>query len=152
MKLVLNKDPFLDEDTVNIRYKELTAPITQIIEICNQSSPILIGEADEKKYPIDICNILYIESVDGRTCICTTDNVYASNETLSQLEQTLHDKYFVRISKPMLVNVRKVRWISSTINMKLTAELINGERVSISRHYRYNMLNKIYEMGKELKK
>lgn len=137
---------------MDIQYRELTTPINQIIEICNQNSQVLLGEIDNKKYLIDVSDILYIEWVDGRVCICTTDNLYTSTQTLSQLEHSLSEKYFIRISKPMLVNIRKVKWISSILNMKLMAELINGERVSISRHYRNDMLNEIYKMGKELMK
>lgn len=152
MKLTVKKEPLLEDDYVDIRYRELTTSINQIIEICNQSSQMLLGEMDNKKHPIDISDILYIEWVDGRACICTADNVFTSVQTLSQLEQSLSDKYFVRVSKPMLLNICKVKWVSSMLNMKLMAELTNGERVSISRHYRNDMLNKIYEMGREIQK
>lgn len=152
MKLTINKNPSSEDDYVDIQYRELTAPINQIVEICSQSNQIIIGELDNKKYPIDVSDVLFIEWVDGRTCVCTADNVYTSSQTLSQLEQSLSGKYFIRISKPMLVNVRKVKWISSMLNMKLMAELTNGERISVSRHYRNDLLSKIYEMGKELKK
>lgn len=148
MKLTSSKNPSLDDDFVDIQYRELTAPIQQIIELCSQSSQTLLGELDEKTYPIDISDILYIEWVDGRSCICTADAVYTSAQSLSQLEQRLRERAFVRVSKPMLVNIHKVKWLSSMLNMKLMAELTNGEKVAVSRHYRNHLLHKIHEMGK----
>ena len=151
MILSINKIPSLDNDYVDVKYRELTSPISQIIEICNQGSQTVVGEKDEKRYPIDVNDILYIEWVDGRSCICTAKDVYTSSQTLAQMEQYLSGKGFIRVSKPMLVNVRKIKWVSSMLNMKLMAELTNGERVTVSRHYRENMLSKIYELGKEAK-
>ncbi|MCL2818687.1 MAG: LytTR family transcriptional regulator DNA-binding domain-containing protein [Actinomycetia bacterium] len=148
IRLTTNKDPLLPDDRVDINYRELTSPIDQIIEICNQGDQILWGEIDKKKYPIDISDILYIEWVDGRTCICTTDNVYTSAYSLTQLEQLLSDKHFVRVSKPMIANIRKIKWLSSVLNMKLVAELVSGERIEVSRHYRGNLLDKILEIGR----
>ena len=147
MKMTISKDNTMEDDYVDIRYRELNASITQIVDICNGNNQLLLGEIDGKKYPLDINDIYYFESVDGRTCACAAKDVYNSEQTLAQLEQTLGGYSFVRISKSMLVNIRKVKWVSSMLNMKLAAELINGERVAVSRHYRSNMLNMIYKMG-----
>ena len=152
MKLTTHKEPSLDNDYVDIKYRELTNPISQIIEICNQGNQTIIGAINEQKYPIDISDILYIEWVDGNSCICTAENVYTSSQPLASLEQLLCAKGFVRISKPMMVNIRKIKWVSSMLNMKLIAELTNGERVSVSRHYRDDLLKKIFEMGREVTK
>jgi len=148
MKLTINKDPSLKDDLIDIQYRELTAPISRIVELCNQGSQTLIGEIDEKTYPIDISDILYLEWVEGRSCICTADKVYTSAQTLSQLEQSLGERGFIRVSKPVLVNVHKVKWLSSMLNMRLLAELINGEKITVSRRYRSHLLHKIHEMGK----
>jgi len=148
MLLTVSKEPSLEDDYVDIRYRELTAPISRIMDICNQGNQTLLGEIDEKTYPIDISDVLYIEWVDDHSCICTADKVYTSAQTLAQLERHLDAKGFVRSSKPMLVNIHKIKWISSMLNMRLMAELTNGERIAVSRHYRNQLLQKIYEMGK----
>lgn len=149
MVLTMSKEQSLNDDYIDIKYRELTSPIKMIIDICNHDSQTIVGEINEKKYPIDVNDILYIEWVDGRSCICTADNVYTTTQTISQLEQYLAGKGFIRASKPMIVNIYKVKWISGMMNMKLTAELTNGEKIAVSRHYRNNILNRIYEMGRE---
>jgi DNA-binding LytR/AlgR family response regulator len=147
MILTVSKEPLLKDDYVDIKYRELTSSISQIIDICNYGCQKVIGEMDGKKYPVDINDIYYFEWVDGHSCICTAENVYTSTQTISQFEQILGDKDFVRSSKPMLVNVNKIKWISGMFNMKMLAELINGEKIAISRHYRNNILDKIYGMA-----
>ena len=152
MMLTINKEPNLPDDTVDIKYRELTAPLSQIIDICNQGKQMLFGNLDDKKCGVDINDVLYIEWVDTHSCICTAGQVYTSPQTLAQFETELTGKDFIRISKPMLVNIRKVRWVSPAINMKLLAELSNGEKVSVNRRYRGDMLRAIYQLGKEVTK
>lgn len=151
MILTTRKDPTLENDYLDIQYRELTPVINQIIEICNKGTQILIGDNEGEKHNIDVNEVLYIEWVDNRSCICTENQVFTTPQNLFKLEQQLDANTFIRISKPILVNVYKIKWISSGLNMKLMAELINGERVSVSRHYRGRLLNAIYNLGKELK-
>lgn len=149
MVFTINKDPSLDDDYLDLQYRELTPQFEQIIDICKEGVHMLLGEQEGKKFNIDINDIMYIEWVDNRSCICTSSEIYTCSRTLLQLEQQLSQKGFVRISKPMLVNVYKVKWVSSGMNMKLSAELANGECVTISRHYRSDLLNAIYNLRKE---
>ena len=149
MILSIKKDPCLDDDYLDLQYRQLTPAINQILEICKEGVQVLFGEQDGKRYNVDINDVLYIEWVDNRSCICTSKDIYTTPQTLVQLEQQLVSNGFLRISKPILVNVYKIKWISSGLNMKLLAELINGERVGISRHYRDDLLNAIYKLGKE---
>jgi DNA-binding LytR/AlgR family response regulator len=151
MKVTISKNPALDDDYVDVKYRELNSAVSRIIEICREGKQTMLVALGEKKYQIDVNDIFYVEWVDGHSCICTKENVYTSPQTLAQLAEQLGDKEFVRISKPMIVNIRKVKWISSVMNMKMMAELTNGERVVISRHYREDMLKLIFAIGKEMK-
>lgn len=152
MILNVKKDPNLDNDYLDLQYRQLTPTISQILLLSKEGVPMLQGEKDGNKHNIDINDVLYIEWVDNRSCICTSNEVYTTPQTLVQLEQQLDSGSFIRISKPVLVNVYKVKWVSSGLNMKLMAELVNGERVVISRRYRDDLLNAIYTLGKDAKK
>jgi len=151
MKFTINKDTSLDDDYVDVRYRELHSTITQIMELCNEGQHTIVGDFEGQKHQIDISDILYIEWVDNHSCICTEKMIFTSALTIMRMEELLCAKGFVRISKPMIVNIRKVKWVSSILNMKLMAELVNGERVIINRHYREDMLKAIFKMGKEMK-
>jgi len=151
MKYTISKDVTLDDDYVDVKYRELNTTINQIIELLSAGQQTIIGDFEGQKHQLDISDILYVEWVDNHSCICTDKMVYTSPLTITRMEELLCPKGFVRISKPMIVNIRKVKWISSILNMKLMAELVNGERVVINRHYREDMLSAIFKIGKELK-
>lgn len=144
----IKKDPSLKDDCLDLQYRQLTPVIEQIMAICRNGTQILFGDHKGKQYNIDVNDVFYIEWVDNHACICTAKEVYTIQETLTQLEEMLDKDCFIRVSKPMLVNVYKVNWVSSGLNMKLTAELINGERIEISRHYRDDLLNAIDRLGR----
>lgn len=148
MKLTANKNPSLDDDYVDLRYRELTSEIHQIMTLCENSNTFIICELDNKKVNINIHDIFYIEWVENKSCICTINEVFTSTASLSGFEELLAMNHFIRISKSFLVNIFKIRSISSGINMKLTAELLNGENVIISRHYRDKLLSAIHRLSK----
>lgn len=149
MILNVEKIPSLNDDFVHIKYRELTPTIKSVITLCKGESGWLPCYDNGCVHNIDINDIYYIEWVDNKCCICTKDNVYTSSMSLSKIENSLSEYSFVRISKAVIVNVYKVRWISSGLNMKLIAELTNGEKVVINRHYRPNLLSAISAISKE---
>lgn len=151
MILNIEKNPKLDNDYINLKYRQLSPIIEQILDICNINTQIIMCEKDQKKYNIDINDIYYIEWVDNCSCIYTEKDTFTISQTLIKLEQQLDSIIFIRVSKSMLINIYKIKAISSSFNMKLSAELINNEIVNISRHYRHNLLNAIYDMGRKEK-
>ena len=152
MILQKKKDPSLDNDYLDLRYRQLTPTINRILEICKGGTQMLLVERDGKKFNIDIDDIFYIEWVDNRACVCTAKDIYTTPQTLLQLASQLDSNIFIRASKPIIVNIYKVSWISSGLNMRLLAELINGERITISRHYRGTLQTALYNLGTEVKK
>ena len=95
----------------------------------------LQGRLDGKIYFICHDDILYFESVDNRTFIYTADNVYETQLRLYELEEAVSRKDFLRISKSQIANINKITALKPEINRTVTAELTNGERLSISRKY-----------------
>ena len=80
----------------------------------------------------DVC---YIESVDGKTFLYTKKRVYETSYRIYELEEMLKAKHFLRVSKPMLVNLMKIRSIQPALNGRFTAVLSSGEKIIISRNY-----------------
>lgn len=78
--------------------------------------------------------IYYIESVDKRTYIYTKDDCYETKYRLYELEELLSG-LFVRCSKAMIVNLRKVKAVKSDIGGRLETTLLNDEEILISRSY-----------------
>jgi len=150
MKLTAHKDANLDDDYVEVRYRELTPVIHQILQLCEAAGFVLLCEKEGATHNVDVNDVLYIEWVDNKCCVYTKDDVYVVATSLSQLEETLRKHHFIRASKMCLVNIYKIRAVSNSLHFRLTAELINNEVIVISRHYRSAMLRAINDLAMEV--
>ncbi|WRK53042.1 LytTR family DNA-binding domain-containing protein [Coprobacillaceae bacterium CR2/5/TPMF4] len=61
--------------------------------------------------------------------------MYETNSRLYELENKLDNRYFIRISKSIILNLRKLASVKAYLNGRYEATLINNERVIITRHY-----------------
>ena len=134
MKLTMEPIPH-GEDEVIIRYRELTQEIEQLFRYLKNTRRKLTGIKDGVQVVIEIPDILYIESVDGRTFAYTTEDVLRVENTLSQLEQMLDRVNFFRCSKSMILNIDKVSALRSLACNRIDATMVNGEHIMISRTY-----------------
>ena len=124
-----------DEELVLIRCREVTDEVREIAAFVKSRQGSLSGTMDAKRYEIAVADICYIESVDGKTFLYTSDGVFETASRLYELEELLETKHFLRISKAMLVNLMKIRSIQPAFNGRFTAVLRTGEKIIISRSY-----------------
>lgn len=123
------------EELVLIRCRAVTDEVREIEAFVKSRQGSLSGVADAKQYEVAVTDVCYIESVDGKTFLYTNDRVYETARRIYELEDLLKDKHFLRISKPMLVNLMKIRSIQPAFNGRFLAILSSGEKVIISRSY-----------------
>ena len=90
---------------------------------------------NDKHYLVSPLEVFYFESVDNRTFLYTETQVLEVRKRLYELEEILSDKDFVRTSKSQLVNINKIKLLKPELNRSITAEMINGEILFISRRY-----------------
>ena len=124
-----------DEELVLIRCREVTDEVREIAAFVKSRQGSLSGTMDANLYEIAVADICYIESVDGKTFLYTSDGVFETASRLYELEELLKTKHFLRISKAMLVNLMKIRSIQPAFNGRFTAVLRTGEKIIISRSY-----------------
>jgi len=105
MKLNTIKDTMLDDDYVDVRYRELSPDIHEIIQICQKNPSILLCDKDSASHTVDVRDVLYVEWVDNRCCVYTSRDVFTIHISLSQLEEVLKEQNFIRISKMTLVDI-----------------------------------------------
>lgn len=84
---------------------------------------------------INASEVLYFEAVDNRTFLYTQEAVLEIRQRLYELEDTLSEKDFIRISKSVIVNINQIRSLKPELNRTILAILCNGEGLSISRKY-----------------
>lgn len=124
-----------EEETLLIRCHAITDEIREIADFARSRQGKLSGSIEEERFEVPYYEIHYIESVDGRTFLYTADNVYESTYRLYELDEKLRDKWFLRISKGMLVNLMKIRSIRPALNGRFSIILKSGEEVIVSRSY-----------------
>ena len=124
-----------DEELVLIRCREVTDEVREIAAFVKSRQGSLSGTMGANRYEIAGADVCYIESVDGKTFLYTSDGVFETASRLYELEELLKTKHFLRISKAMLVNLMKIRSIQPAFNGRFTAVLRTGEKIIISRSY-----------------
>ena len=133
------------ENKVMVRYSTLTPEVNQIICILKNENRKLIGISNDEKVVVDISEILYIESVDGRSYAYTQNDVIKLEYTLLQLEQLIGEISFFRCSKSMIINIDKVKSLRSLASNRIDAMMCNGEHVMISRTYASDFRKRLKE-------
>ena len=124
-----------NEELVLIRCHAVTDEVWEIESFVKSRQGSLSGFSEAKQYEVSVTDVCYIESVDGKTFLYTRDQVFETAYRIYELEEMLKSKHFLRISKPMLVNLMKIRSIQPAFNGRFTAVLSSGEKVIISRNY-----------------
>ncbi|MBO4346919.1 MAG: LytTR family transcriptional regulator DNA-binding domain-containing protein [Lachnospiraceae bacterium] len=134
MRVTFEKVDSSDKEEALIKAVSETEDIKAAMEILEggvRKTPLL---KDGKTVLLENSFIYYIESVDKRTFVYTKENCYESKLRLYELEESL-GSYFLRISKSMIVNLKKIKSVKSDLSGRMEASMLNGEKIVISRSY-----------------
>lgn len=136
MKLLLRKSPEIAEIEVEVRYRERTSEVDNLVKVISQSQETISGIRENgDTEQIYIADIYYIEAVDRDVFAYKAKDVYKIRKTLYELEEDLREKYFVRISKSTIVNIKVVKSIAPEDSRRVKLLLRNGEYLLVSRSY-----------------
>lgn len=122
-------------EQMEIRCHEVTEEIREIVTFVKSRQGRLTGVLEGKQYEISVIDIYYIEAVDNRVFLYCSRQVYETKQKLYELEKILEEKYFLRVSRSLLLNLMKVKSIKPALNGRFTAILQGGEEIIISRKY-----------------
>lgn len=138
MKTVVNIIQSKIEENVIFNIYKVTPFFESIINgVKNNdgSSYLIVNDLSEnKQIKVAYHNIFYIEYVNRKLFVYIKENMYELKIPLYKLEKQLPN-YFVRCSKSMIVNINEIKEFSSSLNGNVTAELLNNEKIIISRRY-----------------
>jgi DNA-binding LytR/AlgR family response regulator len=84
---------------------------------------------------INVSDIYYIESVDGKTIVCCEKENYIVKSRLYQIYEKLKISGFIQISKYCVLNINKLDNFKPLDNNRLEAVLSNGAHLCITRKY-----------------
>ena len=134
MKIMIQDPKEGEEDSIIINVKNMSDKIMRALEILKSPDDLTV-QLDNQTFKLPLPEIFYIESVDFKTFVCAETVVYQSKLKLYEVEEILNQGDFLRISKQVVVNVSKIRSVSSAGGGRFQALLANGEKVIVSRQY-----------------
>lgn len=135
MILKLELSETAEEPIVTIRCKEQNALVQQLIAAIQMVDQRLAITSENQTVLLPVRSILYVESVDRKCFIYSSNQVYESSLKLYELAHQLAPCSFSQISKSCLVNLQNVSSIKAYIDRRLLITLQNGEQLIASRQY-----------------
>lgn len=135
MKTVINQISEKADEMVTIDCCEITQEIVNLRDFAESVGDCISGMTEGKSVILPLSDILYFEAVDEKVFAYTKGDVADVRGRLYEYEERLSAKGFARISKSVLVHLNKIKSIAPSPGRKYEAELLNGERVIISRQY-----------------
>ena len=143
LKIEISVDENAEDLQISVTCKQLTPDIEKLLATLRMMNQQLTAKKNEETCLLDVAQIIYIESVDRKCFIYTSDEVYESDFRLYELEQQLEKYGFFRVSKSFLVHLQKVQSLKAEINRKIRITMSNGEQIIASRQYAEALKNRL---------
>ena len=135
MKIEIDIDEKYPDTEVVIRANKLDSDVERLVAMMRMVNMQIGVRKNDETYLLDVEKILYIEAVERKTFVYTSDETYESDLKLYEIEQELLERDFFRISKQSIVNIRMIKSLKSDINRKIRITLRNDEQIVVSRMY-----------------
>lgn len=136
----------LKEDHVDVYYRKATPRIQEILAYLRKHEDQLYGMKEDRKIAFSIHDVFYFESVDKRTFAYLQDDILRMDLRLQELEELFHDAGFIRVNKSTILNIYKIKELTSDFNMRIVAILENEEKIQINRSYKAKFNQFLKEM------
>ena len=143
MKITINIVPERDDPEITVSCSRLTPEIEKIIASLRMLENRLTVRADGAIHILDPFDALYMESVERRTFVYTKGGVYETDLRLYELEEKLSDRYFLRVSKSCIVNLKKIKSLKTDLDRRIRITMDNGEQIIASRTYADELRKKL---------
>ncbi len=135
MKISIEEIGREQEEEIVIRCHEIGDEVLQIINRLKSTEEMVIGYEGNKIHRIAPKDIYYFEAVDNKVFIYSRSQVFESKQKLYEIEQMYGGSHFLRTSKSVIMNIRKIKYVSPAYNGRFEACFDSGEKQIISRQY-----------------
>lgn len=139
MKLTVEIDPSVTEPEVIIREREETALVSRIVSLIQQytqqEQPSITVYQSTTRSSVEQLEIIRVYTQERKLVIWTKDGAYYAKSTLRELEETLDEEWFVRISRYEIINLNWVTGFDLTVRGTIKVLLEDGSSAWVSRRY-----------------
>jgi len=135
MKIRVNESPEFKEIEVVINCEAKNEHVLEIEQSLTFLNKLVTGKIEGRSYTLSPNKIYYFESIDDKVFAYTKENVYEISLKLYQLEEIFENTPLTRINKNTILNLRKIKTFVASLNGRMEAVLLNGEKMIVSRKY-----------------
>ena len=132
--------------TITIEYPEYNESVTSLVRKISSMDIGFTASTDGSRIRVSLSDVYYIENVERKLFIYTTEEVYRLDLSMSEVEAMTADTDLVRISRTCLMNTDHLKEIRQVKNSRLEAVLDNGERLIVSRKYLKD-IKRVFQKG-----
>ncbi|MEN6351685.1 MAG: LytTR family DNA-binding domain-containing protein [Syntrophomonas sp.] len=143
MKIIIEDIPDGEEDQIIIRCSEINNEILQLISDIKSQQQLIIGYDKNAIHRLNPADVYYFDTVDNKTFAYCKTKVFEIRKKLYELEAEFVNSDFLRISKSVILNIKKIQKVSPDFSGRFEAFLDNGEKIIISRQYVPNLKKKL---------
>ncbi len=135
MKVNIEEISMNEEEMVVIRCHEINEEVLRIVNSLRSADEMVIGYEENHIHRIPPKDVYYFESVDNKVFIYCKNKIFESRQKLYEIEEIYGEKYFLRTSKSVIMNIRKIQYVTPAYNGRFEACFDTGEKQIISRQY-----------------
>lgn len=146
MKIKIELDSDLKENEIIIRCSSLTEDIQRLQQVISDAAPAhpkMSFYKGDTQYFLELEDILFFETQDKCINVHTAKDIFQTKQKLYELEELL-PRYFMRISKSVILNTRQVYSIHKNIAASSVVEFFDcHKQVYVSRNYYKALIHQI---------
>lgn len=142
MKIRVEYGDFSEAEVI-LRCRQGDEEALSLQTLLREHAARLAAYREDEIFLVEPGDLLYAESVDGKTFICTPQQVLETKLTLMQIHARYEDNGIVRIGKSQLINLYQVGKLKSLPHSRIEVTLKNGEKLIVSRHYSGGLKEKL---------
>lgn len=135
MRINIQENPAIRETEVNICCAQTDEEILRMVASLRAYDKKLVGTRDGQSYLLENRELLYIDTVDKRTFLYTSNGVYETPLRLYELEDRLAGSDFFRASKSLIINFNRITSMRPDFGGRMLLTMQGGEQLVVSRQY-----------------
>ena len=148
MILKIEQNQAQEDIEVLITYPVKNKTVERIVSLIKSVDTQIECYSDDIVKLINVSDIYYIESVDGKTIVCCEKENYLVKSRLYQIYEKIKDNGFIQISKYCVLNINKLDKFRPLDNNRLEAVLTNGVYLCVTRKYISGIKRILRELNK----
>lgn len=145
MKIKVLESLDTNEIEVVIKCKKQNEQVDKIIQVLSTNLYNIIGKIGTDNYVINLDEIYYFEAVDNRVFAYCEKDIYEVSYKIQELNDILSQTSFIQTSRTVILNIKKIKKVTTQVNGRILAVLNNDEKMIITRVYAQKFKVKLKE-------